>query len=148
MSMRTVTIDANPLLDFDELPPFDRIRAEHVEPAMRALLAALTAELEQAEANATPTWDGVVAPIEELTDRLGRVWGAVGHLMGVQNGDAIRAAYERMQPEVVTLSLRLGQSAPFYRALRALRENADREGTSSWVKFTITNFPPAKLNIR
>jgi oligopeptidase A len=92
------------------------------------LLAALTAELEQAEANATPTWDGVVAPIEELTDRLGRVWGAVGHLMGVQNGDAIRAAYERMQPEVVTLSLRLGQSAPFYRALRALRENADREG--------------------
>jgi oligopeptidase A len=127
MSGRTVTIDVNPLLDFTELPPFDRIRTEHVEPAMRALLAALTAELEQAEAGAAPTWDGVVVPIEELSERLGRVWGVVGHLMGVRNDDAIRAAHERMQPDVVALSLRLGQSAPFYQALRALRDGAGWE---------------------
>ena len=121
-----MSIDVNPLLEFTELPPFDRIRPEHVEPAMRALLAALAAELEQAEASAAPTWDGVVAPIEELSERLGRVWGAVGHLMGVRNSEALRSAYERMQPEVVALSLRIGQSAPFYRALRELRDGAGR----------------------
>jgi oligopeptidase A len=69
----------------------------------------------------------VVVPIEELSERLGRVWGVVGHLMGVRNDDAIRAAHERMQPDVVALSLRLGQSAPFYQALRALRDGAGWE---------------------
>ena len=53
-----------------------------------------------------------MAPLEALTDRLQRAWGTVGHLMGVKNSDALRAAHEAVQPEVVTFSLRLGQSRP------------------------------------
>jgi oligopeptidase A len=113
----------NPLLDDFLLPPFDRIRTEHVEPAVRTLLAALGGELEAIERRIAPTWESAVSPIEDVGDRLGRVWGVVGHLMSVRNSPELRAAHERAQPGVVAFSLRLGQSRPIYEALRALRES-------------------------
>jgi oligopeptidase A len=112
----------NPLLDFDELPPFDAIRPEHVEPAIRELLLALEAELARAEAVACPTWSAAVEPFEAIGDRLARIWGAVTHLLGVRNDDALRAAHERVQPDVVAFSLRLGQSRPLYEAIAVLRD--------------------------
>jgi oligopeptidase A len=40
----------------------------------------------------------------------------------VRQQRAAGEAYEAIQPEVVTLSLRVGQSRPVYRALKELRE--------------------------
>ncbi|MCW5890558.1 MAG: M3 family metallopeptidase [bacterium] len=116
--------DDNPLLLGASPPRFDRIRAEHVVPAMRALLADLGGALERLEASAAPTWEGVVEPLEEIGDRLGLVWGTVGHLMGVQNSDDLRRAQETMQPEVVVFSLRLAQSRPIHQALKGLQAQA------------------------
>ena len=53
------------------------------------------------------------------------VWGRVGHLLGVRNSEALRAAHSVVQPEVVACSLRLSQSRPLYRALGRLRECRD-----------------------
>jgi oligopeptidase A len=114
----------NPLLAGGFPPRFDLIRPEHVVPAMRALLAELGGALERLEASATPPWEGVVAPLEDIGDRLGLVWGTVGHLMGVKNSEELRTAQQTMQPEVVVFSLRLGQSKPIYAALKALQANA------------------------
>ena len=118
----TDAVVTNPLLDDFLLPPFDRIRPEHVEPAMHELLARLGDELARLEQHVQPTWESAVLPLEELGDRLGRVWGVVVHLMGVRNSTELRAAHERVQPDVVAFSLRLGQSRPLYEALRALRQ--------------------------
>ncbi len=63
------------------------------------------------------TWRAVVEPLEHLNDRLGLACGTVGHLMGVKNSEALRAAHEAVA-EVVTFSLRVGQSQPVYRALK------------------------------
>ena len=125
IAIPTVPSDTNPLLDFTELPPFDRIRSEHVEPAIRALLPELTVALERAEAGAGPTWVQAVEPVEAIGDRLGRTWGVVTHLTGVKNGDALRAAHEQVQPDVVSFSLRIGQSQPLYDALRELRDGVE-----------------------
>ena len=71
----------NPLLDLaasGELPAFDRIQPGHAEPAIDALLAqnraALAARLADA---APPTWENLAEPLEELGDRLARVWSAM-----------------------------------------------------------------------
>jgi oligopeptidase A len=114
--------DPNPLLEHGGLPRFDRIAPEHVVPGMRALLAELEREFAAIEQNAAPSWEAVVEPLEHLNDRLSFAWGTVGHLMGVRNSDALRHAYETVQPEVVTFSLRIGQSRPVYRALKELRD--------------------------
>nr|MCS5638153.1 M3 family metallopeptidase [Myxococcota bacterium] len=111
----------NPLLGQEGLPPFSEIEVHHVEPGVRSLLDELRSELQALEANAEPTWEGVVVPLEILGDRLARAWGVIGHLMGVRNSEALRSAYEAVQPEVVRFALEQGQSRPIYLALEGLR---------------------------
>ena len=121
----TVTYqDANPLLHDDVLPLFDQVRAEHVEPAVRDVCARMATALDALEATVQPTWDGLAVPLERMQDQLGRVWGTVGHLMGVANSPELRAAHDAVQPLVVELSMRAGQSRPLYEAWKALRDGA------------------------
>ena len=121
MSTTPTPADTNPLLQPALFPRFDLIRPEHVVPAMRQLLPELEAELQQLEAQAQPTWEGLVEPLERLTDRLSVTWGIVGHLMGVQNSDALRQAHQTVQPDVVQFSMRLGQSPAIYQGLKVLK---------------------------
>ena len=125
------TANENPLLEPGNYPAFDRIGPEHVAPAVRQVLDDLGAELENLEAHAQPTWEGLVEPLERLGDRLRVTWGIVGHLMGVKNSEELRAAYEEMQPAVVQFSMRLGQSQALFQALQALRNGAAWEGCNA-----------------
>src|SRR5258705_2746689 len=97
----------NPLRSGDAraLPRFDAVAPEHVEPAVRALLAELGAELESLEKRAAPTWSGVVEPLERIGDRLGTPWGVVRHLLGVKNSPALRTPHEALHPDVVRFGL-------------------------------------------
>ncbi|MBV6621527.1 MAG: M3 family metallopeptidase [Rivularia sp. (in: Bacteria)] len=117
-----VAISDNPLLKCSGLPPFTEVKPEHVEPALNQLLSELNEELTQLEANVKPTWDGLVEPLERLTERLTWSWGIVSHLMGVKNSPELRQAYETSQPQIVQFSTRIGQSKPIYNAFKALRE--------------------------
>ena len=119
----------NPLLDevggdARGLPRFGDIRAEHVEPGMRRLLGELERELDALERGVEPSWAGAVEPLERISDRLGTRWGIVGHLLGVKNDTALRAAHEAVQPDVVRFGIRLAQSRPLYQALVALQKGA------------------------
>jgi oligopeptidase A len=118
-------MESNPLLRPGELPRFAAIEAAHVEPAVRQLIAAQDAGLAALERDAVPTWDGLVVPLRRLVEPLNFAWGVTGHLMGVKNAPALRAAHEAVLAEVVQSGMRLGQSEPLYRALKQLRE---REG--------------------
>ncbi len=120
-----VSTQDNPLLDHGSLPHFDRIVPAHVEPAMRELLEQLAAELAALESDAAPTWSALIEPLERIGDRLGYSWGIVSHLMGVQDSDALRAAHEAVQPDVVRFGMKLAQSRPIYDAARALRDGPD-----------------------
>lgn len=116
---------ANPLHLAGALPRFDLFQAEHVVPGIRALIESLDAELTQLEANLTPTltptWAGLIEPLEAIGERLGFGWGLVGHLMGVQNSDALRDAHAEVQPEVIGFGLKVAQSRPIFEALEALQ---------------------------
>ncbi|MBD2503515.1 M3 family metallopeptidase [Anabaena azotica] len=120
MSANT-TITHNPLLTGSGLPPFTQIQPEQVELAFQQLLAELEQELTTLEANIQPTWQGLVEPLEKLTERLTWSWGIVNHLMGVKNSPELRAAHEAVQPGVVQFINQLGQSQPIYNAFKQLR---------------------------
>ncbi|PSB47685.1 peptidase M3 [Cyanosarcina cf. burmensis CCALA 770] len=114
------TVD-NPLLKGQGLPSFADIQPEHVVSAMTQLLAELESELANLAANVTPTWSGLVEPIDRLSERLRWSWGIVGHLMGVKNSPELRTAYETVQPQVVEFYNKFSQSQPLYAAFKALR---------------------------
>lgn len=114
--MKEDTITNNPLFNQQELPDFSAITPEHVVPAVREAIRLGRDKLRQLETVQTPTWQTFVLPLRDISRRLDRIWGAVGHLMGVKNSDALRTAHEEVQPEVVEFQLSIGQN-------RALFEN-------------------------
>jgi oligopeptidase A len=126
MANATIT---NPLLTGRGLPPFDKIEASHVVPAMTELLKQVATDLTSLEANVTPTWSDLVEPLTAIEEKLGWSWGIVGHLMSVKNSPELREAYETMQPEIVKFYNKLAQSKLLYEAFRELRHSAD------WDKF-------------
>jgi oligopeptidase A len=121
----TATDTDNPLLHPEGLPKFDRIRPEHVEPAMREHLARLHAALDELEREVRPTWEGSVARLSVISEPFMRAWGVVGHLMSVQNSPELRQAHSAVEGDVVEVAMRIGQSEPLYRALKALREGPE-----------------------
>ena len=126
----------NPLLQCQGLPPFADIESSQVVAAITELLAQVSAELTQLEANINPTWAGLVEPLDRLTERIGWSWSIVGHLMGVKNSPELRAAHEEMQPQVVQFWMRLGQSTALYQGYKAIKASPE------WV-----NFEPAQKRI-
>lgn len=117
-----MTAQANPLIHFEGLPPFDRIEDAHMVPAIRALLAEAAAAIEAIEASVAPTYASAVTAVEEAVRPLYNAWGVVTHLSSVRDSEALRAAQREVQGDVVAFSLRVGQSRPIYEALRALRD--------------------------
>ncbi|WP_239576911.1 M3 family metallopeptidase [Archangium primigenium] len=113
------------MLQTEGLPRFDRIRPEHVEPAVRALLARLNADLDALERDVQPTWAGTVERLSTLTEPLGLAWGVINHLMGVQNSAELREAHAAVEGDVVETFMRVGQSVPLYRAYKTLREGGE-----------------------
>ncbi len=110
----------NPLLQGRGLPPFAEIQPAQVVPAITELLGNVNNDLTQLEANITPTWAGLVEPLDRLTESIGWSWSIIGHLMGVKNSPELRAAYEEMQPQVVQFWMRLGQSTALYAGYKAI----------------------------
>src|SRR3954453_14245407 len=106
----------NPLLGHEPLPPFARIRPEHVEPGVRELLERSRAKIEQLAALERPTFATVIEPLEELQHRVSRTWSPVSHLNAVLNSEQLRASYNACLPLLSAYQTDLAQSEPLYRA--------------------------------
>src|SRR3982074_49426 len=116
-----------PLLGREPLPPFARIRPEHVEPGVRELLARSRARIEELTALQKPTFATFVEPLEELQHQVSRTWSPVSHLNAVLNSDALRAGYNACLPLLSAYQTDLAQSEPLFRAYRTI---ADQEGAA------------------
>lgn len=111
----------NPLLDFSDLPRFDAIRPEHVQPAIEQLLKQAQAALEQAVRPDFPAdWQQLALVLDVPIERLGRAWGAVGHLKSVCDTPELRAAYNAMLPAVTEFFTALGADERLYAKYKAV----------------------------
>jgi oligopeptidase A len=114
----------NPLLLPTGLPPFSRIRPEHIAPAMRQVLdqnrEALKVVLKKAGDD--PDWEQLVEPLEEMEDRLSRVWSPVRHLHAVRDSEELRKVYEQALAWLTEYSTELAQNGDLYHAVKKLYE--------------------------
>jgi oligopeptidase A len=116
----------NPLLQFDSLPAFDRITPNDARPALEQVLADNRARISELTSQPNPTFASLVAPVEELSYRLSRVWSPIGHLNGVANSAEMRAAFNECVPLLTAYSSELGQNAALYAGYSHVLEH---EGT-------------------
>lgn len=115
---------SNPLLSMDGLPPFSKIKPEHVQPAVQqAISDAKQCIADVLRSSDSFTWDNLVAPLEETDDRLGRIWSPVSHMNSVVNNDELRAAYETCLPLLSEYQTFVGQHAGLYQAYQQLADS-------------------------
>jgi oligopeptidase A len=112
----------NPLLKPGALPAFSAIKPEHVEPAVRELLATQRRALAEAERVATPDLDWL-RDLERINVELDRVWGPVYHLNSVVSSPPLRDAFNRCLPLVTEFGTEIGQNTALYRHFDTLRES-------------------------
>ena len=121
-----MTTAANPLLLGEGLPPYGQFTPEAIGAGMPELLRQLEAALARHEATLTalaaPSWEQVMEPLHAIEERLRWAWGAVNHLMGVCDSEALRQAHRQQQPAVVRFYNRLGQSEPLYTCFRRMQQ--------------------------
>ncbi|MGQ9424837.1 oligopeptidase A [Gilvimarinus sp. F26214L] len=132
--------NSNPLLAESELPLFDRIKAEHVIPAIETILAANRQELAvQLNSLDQPSYEELVVPFEEREDRLSQAWSPVSHLNAVMNSPELRQAYAQAQQELTAYSTELAQNEQLFRAFEALAARPDFSSLSVAQQKTVTN---------
>lgn len=119
----------NPLLDLVSPPPFDRVRGEHVEPAIRELLAKTSAALDALESDTgTPTYASTLAALERATEPLEMAMGVVEHLESTATTPALRDAYNAVLPDVSALWAGIPLRARLFEHLVAFSETAEARG--------------------
>ncbi len=122
----------NPLVAIDFRIPFDRIKAEHVEPAVDELLADAQAALDALVASAEPyTFENTLLALEKVTERLEYAMTVVGHLESVATYPQLREAYNQVQPKVSAFYSGIPLNDGLWRRIKAFAETEEAAGLNA-----------------
>jgi oligopeptidase A len=130
----------NPLLENRHLPAFDRIRPEHIEPAIEYLIADNRKQIEELVKDRNNiSWENTIQRLEELDDRLNRAWSPASHLHSVADNEEIRKAYNNCIEKLSEYSSDLGQNEDLFHAYKTVAESGEFESLSTAQKKIIEN---------
>jgi len=120
------TLQENPLLSLPFQVPFDRIRAEHVEPAMKELLRHARQRIDALAADPEPrTFDNTLDALDRITEPLDEAMAVVRHLESVATYPALRSAYNAVQPEVSAFYSGIPLHAGLWKAVQSYSTMAE-----------------------
>lgn len=113
---------SNPLLvKISGLPPFSQIQPEHIVPALDQVLAENRAHIDQLIHTAQPpTWDNFVQPLNELNDRLSRLWSPIGHLHSVADSEPLREVYNQCLPKLSDYRSEIGHNQNLFKGYQTI----------------------------
>ena len=111
-------------------PAFDVIKPHHIESAIDAIISHSETVMIKLEDTPSVSWETVVWPLEEMEREISATWGPVSHLIGVLNSPELRAEFEKAQPKMIQLGLRISQSKKVYDAIKIIQKSKDFEGFS------------------
>ncbi len=131
----------NPLTALQGLPNFSQVKHEHVFDAVKAAVDASIKTIKTVVAahENDPTWDNVMAPIEEADDKLSRVWSVVSHLNSVCNTEEFRKAHDSCLPIMSEYSTFVGQYKPLCDVLKKISKSDAYSLLTSAQKKSIEN---------
>jgi len=131
---------SNPLLEFQDLPPFSHIHAVHVEPAIDQLLSESRQHIEHLAIRVQDfTWENFIQPLENIKDRLNKVWSPVSHLNAVMNNEALRTAYNNCITKITEFNTALAQDQRIYNAYHSIKLGTGFSQLNSAQQKTITD---------
>jgi len=133
------TLPSNPLLQNHELPPFDEIQAQHIVPAIEAILDENRRAVDAILKADTFTYAGLAHSLEELSDRLNKAWSPVSHMNSVVSNDELREAVNYCLPLISEYETELGQNKHLFKAFETLAQSDEFNSLSVAQKKVVNN---------
>lgn len=141
----------NPLLEERGLPRFSQIQPDQIEAALDATLDRNRAELQALLArDDAPSFDNAVLSLEEMHERLHRVWAPVRHMQMVASSDLLRSAYNNCLPKLSRYSTEIAQNEELFRLYQQVKESlGDSAGQeeSSLLEHALRDFHLAGVDL-
>lgn len=98
----------NILLQDWDLPPFDKIRVEDYEPAVRAAIEEAERTIEQIATNPeAPTFANTVEALETASERLDRISAIMLNLNECCTSETLQEVVMRLEPEITRFSMKV-----------------------------------------
>ncbi len=117
---------SNPLLEFNDLPPFSQILPEHVEPAIDQLLSESKQHIDSLVSKTEQySWENFIQPLEDIQDRINKTWSPISHLNSVMNNEALREAYNNCLGKISAFHTELSQDKRIYNAYSSIKSGGD-----------------------
>lgn len=85
------------------------------------------------------SWNKLMQPLDDLSDRLHNIWSMFNHLNGVKNSPQLRLAYEKILPEITKYFIELGHNQKLYSAIKALANSSQYKSFNTAQKKVIEN---------
>lgn len=109
-----------------KLPQFSQIDVNTIESTVRELTEANLRHIDATlEALDHPSWENLIAPIEEKDDQLSKYWSPISHLNSVRNNPELREAYNACLPILANYATTVGQHKRLFEAVCALHDSDD-----------------------
>ena len=123
--------------------PFRAVKAEHVEPAIDALIATAQARLDAIH-GAPRTYDATLGALDAATNELDFAMNVASHLEAVDGTPEMREAYSKVLPKVSAFGSKIVLSAPLYKAISDLaatdEASAYEPARARFLKKTLADF--------
>ena len=115
----------NPLLaPIVSLIDYPSIEPRHIEPAIASLIETARSAVEDAaDPKLDASWDAIIEPLENHSEKLWRAWSIAGHLNAVVNTPELREAYNKCLPLVTEFSTWVGLHTGLYAQYKRLRSS-------------------------
>ena len=118
----------NPLLDvnsYTSLPPFSKIEPSHVQEAVEIVISENKKVIDELCESSKQGCGNDLEQLQEIDNKLSRVWSPVSHLNSVMNNKELREAYTRCLPLLSDYETELGQNKKLYSLIQNLYESDD-----------------------
>ena len=142
----------NPLLNGRPPIQFDRVKAEHVEPAIHNLLSEMKQRLTDISSESIPrTYGNILLTLDQFTEPLDFAMSVVRHLESVSTYPELRAAYNAIQAPVSLFYSSIPLDAELWSAVKQVEQNTNPDELAPvhrrFLKKTLSGFRRAGADL-
>jgi oligopeptidase A len=104
------------------MPLFKHNKVEHVSSALNIVLNENKCLIKKIESSKLkPNWENFVSPLQQVNEKLSRVWSQINHLNSVMNSDQLRVVYNKNLNKITKYHSELSQNEIIYKKFIKIR---------------------------